>query len=187
MECIDAIDEFIDRELARSQAHGQIWQPDRENQRLKRRREAIYHNPSESSTAPKSSVQAATPIAADAAQTPVIAGSDWSKSAWSRGERYNCCDVRPIIISCTSHCHSCEAGLAIEDRTARLTILIDPRKKELFERLCAEEDATSSQVVRRLVRRYIEERTGKPWIPPEEKEARSAPRRSSPRRRSAVR
>jgi hypothetical protein len=59
--------------------------------------------------------------------------------------------------------------LAIEDRTARLTILIDPRKKELFERLCAEEDATPSQVVRRLIRRYIEERTGQPWTPAEEK------------------
>jgi len=58
--------------------------------------------------------------------------------------------------------------LAIEERTARLTILIDPRKKELFERLCAEEDATPSQVVRRLLRRYIEERTGKPWVPEEE-------------------
>ena len=31
--------------------------------------------------------------------------------------------------------------MALEDRTARLTILIDPRKKALFERLCAEEDA----------------------------------------------
>ncbi len=49
--------------------------------------------------------------------------------------------------------------MALEDRTARLTILIDPRKKALFERLCAEEDATPSQVVRRLIRRYIEERT----------------------------
>lgn len=55
--------------------------------------------------------------------------------------------------------------MALEDRTARLTILIDPRKKALFERLCAEEDATPSQVVRRLIRRYIEERTGKPWTP----------------------
>ena len=54
--------------------------------------------------------------------------------------------------------------MAIEDRTARLTILIDPRKKELFERLCADEDATPSQVVRRLMRRYIEERTGKPFV-----------------------
>jgi hypothetical protein len=55
--------------------------------------------------------------------------------------------------------------MALEDRTARLTILIDPRKKALFERLCAEEDATPSQVLRRLIRRYIEERTGKPWTP----------------------
>ncbi len=30
----------------------------------------------------------------------------------------------------------------LEERTARLTILIDPRKKALFERLCAEEDLT---------------------------------------------
>jgi Ribbon-helix-helix protein len=50
-----------------------------------------------------------------------------------------------------------------EDRTARLTILIDPRKKALFERLCEEEDATPSQVLRRLIRRYIEERSGEPW------------------------
>ncbi len=55
--------------------------------------------------------------------------------------------------------------LALEERTARLTILIDPRKKAVFERLCAEEDATPSQVVRRLLRNYIESRTGKPWTP----------------------
>jgi hypothetical protein len=71
--------------------------------------------------------------------------------------------------------------LPIEDRTARLTVLIDPRKKELFERLCAEEDATPSQVVRRLLRRYIEERTGKPWAP--EEAAKTSPRRRSPGRR----
>ena len=57
--------------------------------------------------------------------------------------------------------------MAIEVRTARLTILIDPRKKAYFERLCAEEDSTPSQVVRRLIRRYIEERSGHPWKPPE--------------------
>jgi len=56
--------------------------------------------------------------------------------------------------------------VTLEDRTARLTILIDPRKKAVFERLCAEEDATPSQVVRRLIRRYIEERSGQPWGPP---------------------
>src|SRR5678815_3734028 len=60
-----------------------------------------------------------------------------------------------------------EMSVALEKRTARLTILIDPRKKIVFERLCAEEDATPSQVVRRLIRSYIEERTGKPWNPEE--------------------
>lgn len=50
-----------------------------------------------------------------------------------------------------------------ENRTARLTILIDPRKKAVFERLCAGEDATPSQVVRRLIRDYIEQRSGGPW------------------------
>jgi hypothetical protein len=53
--------------------------------------------------------------------------------------------------------------VALEERTARLTVLIDPRKKALFERLCAEQDTTPSQVVRQLIRRYIEERTGAPW------------------------
>ena len=57
--------------------------------------------------------------------------------------------------------------MALEKRTARLTILVDPRKKTVFERVCAEEDSTPSQVVRRLIRGYIEERTGKPWTPDE--------------------
>ena len=72
-----------------------------------------------------------------------------------------------------------------EDRTARLTILIDPRKKAVFERLCAEEDATPSQVVRRLIRRYIEERTGQPWTaapPPLEERAKPAAARGGGRR-----
>jgi ribbon-helix-helix protein len=66
--------------------------------------------------------------------------------------------------------------LPLEVRTARLTTLIDPRKKALFERLCAEEDATPSQIVRRLIRRYIEERTGRPWNP--EKSPKRRTRRS---------
>ncbi|HZM33402.1 MAG TPA: CopG family transcriptional regulator [Burkholderiales bacterium] len=55
--------------------------------------------------------------------------------------------------------------MAKEQRTARLTILVDPRKKAVFERLCAEEDQTPSQVVRRLMREYIERRLGRPWAP----------------------
>ena len=75
----------------------------------------------------------------------------------------------------------------IEERTARLTILIDPRKKAVFEELCAEEDLTPSQVVRRMIRGYIEQRLGRPWKPGEEtvgterSPGRGAPRRRDPR------
>ena len=53
----------------------------------------------------------------------------------------------------------------MELKTARLTLLIDPAKKAAFERLCAEQDQTPSQVVRRLIRDYIEGRLGHPWRP----------------------
>jgi antitoxin component of RelBE/YafQ-DinJ toxin-antitoxin module len=43
----------------------------------------------------------------------------------------------------------------MENRTTRFTILIDPRKKEIFERICAKQDLTPSQVVRKLIRQYI--------------------------------
>jgi hypothetical protein len=55
----------------------------------------------------------------------------------------------------------------MEERTARLTVLIDPRKKAVFERLCAEQDLTPSQVVRQMIRSYIEQKTGRPWTPTE--------------------
>ena len=47
-----------------------------------------------------------------------------------------------------------------EARTARLTILIDPDKKAMFEELCRREDLTPSQVVRRLIRSHIEQKLG---------------------------
>jgi hypothetical protein len=56
----------------------------------------------------------------------------------------------------------------LEERTARLTVLIDPRKKAMFERLCSQEDLTPSQVVRRMIRTYIETRLGRPWTPGED-------------------
>lgn len=46
----------------------------------------------------------------------------------------------------------------MEQRTARLTLLIDPKKKALFEQLCAQEDVTPSQKVRQFIRDYIEEK-----------------------------
>lgn len=65
--------------------------------------------------------------------------------------------------------------IAMEERTARLTLLIDPRKKAVFERLCAQEDLTSSQVIRRMIRAYIEERLGRPWSPDEDHSMLSGP------------
>ncbi len=45
----------------------------------------------------------------------------------------------------------------MENKTARLTVLIDPNKKKAFERLCASQDITPSQVVRQLIRDYLAE------------------------------
>jgi hypothetical protein len=43
----------------------------------------------------------------------------------------------------------------MELKTARLTLLIDPNKKAAFERLCAQQDRSASQVVRQLIRDYL--------------------------------
>ena len=53
----------------------------------------------------------------------------------------------------------------MENRTARLTVLIDPRKKKLFEEICATQDLTPSQVVRRLIRQYVIEHAGNRELP----------------------
>lgn len=70
--------------------------------------------------------------------------------------------------------------MALEKRTARLTVLIDPDKKAVFERLCVESDMTPSQMVRHLIRRFITEKLGAPWVP-SERAKRAAP--ASPRKR----
>jgi hypothetical protein len=54
-------------------------------------------------------------------------------------------------------------GTPMENRTARLTLLIDPKKKALFEELCAQEDVTPSQKVRQFIREYLEEKLGENW------------------------
>jgi hypothetical protein len=43
----------------------------------------------------------------------------------------------------------------MELKTARLTVLVDPAKKKAFETLCARQDVTPSQVVRRLIHDYL--------------------------------
>lgn len=66
----------------------------------------------------------------------------------------------------------------MELKTARLTLLIDPAKKAAFERLCARQDQTPSQVVRQLIRDYLTQH-GVAYVPsgatgqPEQAPARS--------------
>lgn len=43
----------------------------------------------------------------------------------------------------------------MEEKPARLTVLIDAEKKKAFEELCASQDITASQVVRQLIREYL--------------------------------
>jgi hypothetical protein len=54
------------------------------------------------------------------------------------------------------------------EEKARLTILIDPAKKKAFEELCSTQDTTSSQMVRRLIRQYLEKH-GVVWRPLDKK------------------
>lgn len=51
----------------------------------------------------------------------------------------------------------------VEERTARLSVLIDPKKKAALEAICRREDLTPSQVVRQLIRGFIESKLGPDW------------------------
>ncbi|KAB2319648.1 CopG family transcriptional regulator [Betaproteobacteria bacterium SCN1] len=52
----------------------------------------------------------------------------------------------------------------METKTARLTVLLDPAKKKAFEALCARQDLTPSQVVRQMIRQYLDQH-GVQWQP----------------------
>ena len=54
----------------------------------------------------------------------------------------------------------------MENKTARFTVLLDPRKKRMFEEICAAHDQTPSQVVRQLIREYIISHAGDRELPP---------------------
>lgn len=53
----------------------------------------------------------------------------------------------------------------METKTARFTVLLDPDKKKAFEQLCAEQDRTPSQVVRQMIRQYLDQH-GVKWQTP---------------------
>lgn len=68
----------------------------------------------------------------------------------------------------------------MELKTARLTVLVDPAKKKAFEDLCARQDVTPSQVVRRLIRDYLVHH-GVSFVPSGNEEAADKPRSGSRR------
>jgi hypothetical protein len=72
----------------------------------------------------------------------------------------------------------------MELKTARLTILIDPGKKQAFETLCRDQDMTPSQVVRRLIREYMQD-NGEAAAPAPRAVARKSPARKSSARKAA--
>jgi hypothetical protein len=72
----------------------------------------------------------------------------------------------------------------MELKTARLTLLIDPNKKAAFERLCAQQDRSASQVVRQFIRDYLAQH-GVSYLPsgaPRAAAPKPAPRLSRPAR-----
>lgn len=73
----------------------------------------------------------------------------------------------------------------MELKTARLTLLIDPAKKAAFERLCAQQDLTPSQVVRQLIREYLA-RHDVAYVPSGAVQQQQASAAHAPQRRAAA-
>ncbi|MFL6695381.1 MAG: CopG family transcriptional regulator [Ramlibacter sp.] len=51
--------------------------------------------------------------------------------------------------------------MSIQLKTARLTVLLDPARKQEFERVCRGNDMTPSQVLRHLIRDFVAEHSAK--------------------------
>lgn len=66
-------------------------------------------------------------------------------------------------------------------KTARLTVLLDPPRKLAFERACREEDMTPSQVLRHLIRDYVQAQGTITAPLPSARRAAAPPRRASAR------
>lgn len=44
----------------------------------------------------------------------------------------------------------------MQEKHARLTVLIDPKMKRTFEKLCLSEELTASHMVRALIQQYLD-------------------------------
>lgn len=74
-----------------------------------------------------------------------LGGTSDSPSGWT-----------PSLTALLIERHSLKETGVMEQKTARLTVLVDPTKKAAFEELCANQDVTPSQVVRQMIREYLE-------------------------------
>jgi hypothetical protein len=89
------------------------------------------------------------------------------------------------------HTYCINMSCTVELKTARLTLLVDPAKKAAFERLCAQQDLTPSQVVRQLIREYLAQH-GVTYVPSGSaraaavQPARKTAAHAKPKRRSKV-
>ena len=70
----------------------------------------------------------------------------------------------PTHMTGADYDHVCSQDDRMEEKPARLTVLIDAEKKKAFDALCASQDITASQVVRQLIREYLT-RHGVDWSP----------------------
>jgi antitoxin component of RelBE/YafQ-DinJ toxin-antitoxin module len=59
-----------------------------------------------------------------------------------------------MLLTCTA--------VSMEEKPARLTLLIDPSTKQALERLCEAQDVTASQVVRMLIREWLASHGARP-------------------------
>jgi hypothetical protein len=65
----------------------------------------------------------------------------------------------------SAECEFLSPAKIMENRTSRITVMIDPDKKKLLEEICASKDLTPSQVIRQLIRQYIVDNAGNRELP----------------------
>lgn len=73
--------------------------------------------------------------------------------------------------------------MSLQLKTARLTVLLDPARKQAFERVCRGNDMTPSQVLRHLIREFLDANDAAPGAGKPARKAVAAP--GTPRRANA--